>query len=47
MKLYNAIIRATGEHLQVYMAPDKGIYMSPKYPGRGFNPDELEIVGEA
>lgn len=47
-QLLNARIIATDERLQVYQsATNSEIFLSPKYPGRGFTLDEIEILGEA
>jgi len=56
-QLFNAIIKATGEKLQVYQSEtNPEVYLSPKYPGRGFTVTEnlpnpeltlIEILSEA
>lgn len=47
VKLNIGLIRLD-ERLQVYQsAKNPEIFLSPKYPGRGFTLDEIEILGEA
>jgi hypothetical protein len=46
-QLFNAILKATGERLQVYLDVSGKYYISPKYSSWNFLPEELEIVGEA
>lgn len=46
-QLFNAILKATGERLQVYLDIGGKYYISPKYPTHNFLPEEIEIIGEA
>lgn len=45
--LYNAVLIASGERLQVYLMEGENVYSSPKYPGVRFGADELQILGLA